>query len=419
MSAACGRSNRTRRRGRVSGWVHVVLAAVVATVTLALTPGVASAAPLYPTPDPDPFYAQPADVAEHAPGDVLESRPMPPLPLFPGIELRQLKFRSTDSEGRPIAATTLVMLPPNRGIDPPVLSYQHVVNALGLRCAPSRALYSDDQTVVIREAPALNLLLERGWVVTLPDHLGPDSAYGAARLGGQITLDGIRAAVRSPDLGLARSQVAMIGYSGGGMATAFAAALAKEYAPELHIVGVAEGGVPMNIRKMAMALGFSPHPLFGLAMAAAIGLEREYPDKFPLGEQLNRVGLDLRNQLRDACTNDILAAGANRSVPQLAASTKLVNDPSAWSVADLNSVELYPGVPNMPVFEWHSPIDGLIPVDSVDATIARYCAAGVPVQAEQYPSPDHMTTAVLGMPSAIAYIDARFRGETPPSNCRR
>nr|WP_066467262.1 lipase family protein [Skermania piniformis] len=381
-------------------------------------PGTAGAAPIYPAPDPDPFYLQPPDVAAKGPGDIFAARPMPPLPLFPGIEIRQLAFRSTDSQGRPIAATTLVMLPPNRAVDAPVLSYQHIVNALGLRCAPSRALYSTDQTVVIREAPALNGVLARGWVVTLPDHLGPDSAYGAARMGGQITLDGIRAVQRSADLNLGRSPVAMAGYSGGGMATAFAAALAKEYAPELRIVGVAEGGVPMNIRKMAEALGFAPHPLFGLAMAAAIGLEREYPEQFPLSAQLNPEGLGLRDQMANACTNDILALGAGRSVPQLAASTSLVNDPNAWSVADLNSVELYPGVPNMPVFEWHSPIDGLIPVDSIDATVRRYCAAGVPVLAEKYPSPDHMTTAVLGMPAAMNYLDARFRGEPAPSNCR-
>ncbi len=35
----------------------------------------------------------------------------------------------------------------------------------------------------------------------------------------------------------------MAGYSGGGMATAFAAALAPSYAPELDIVGAAAGGV--------------------------------------------------------------------------------------------------------------------------------------------------------------------------------
>ena len=65
----------------------------------------------------------------------------------------------------------------------------------------------------------------------------------------------------------------------------------------------------------------------------------------------------------------------------------------------------------MPIFEWHTPIDPLIPVDAVDRTNQRYCRAGTPVLSELYPSPDHLATAVLGFPSAVAWLDARFRGE--------
>jgi hypothetical protein len=201
------------------------------------------------------------------------------------------------------------------------------------------------------------------------------------------------------------------------MATAWAAALAPTYAPELRIVGAAEGGVPASITKMARALGDAPHPVFGLAMAAAIGLEREYPDRFPFSSQLNPLGVDIRNRMANACTNDILVAGAGQSVPLLANSLQLTTDPKAWAIADENSLELYRGVPNVPIYEWHSPIDGLIPIDSVINTMGRYCAAGVPVESQTYPVPDHLTAAVLGMPAALDYLDARFRGIPAPSNC--
>lgn len=403
---------RSKRIASRTGILVIALMAI-----LASSIGSASAAPAYPTPDPDPFYAAPPDLASSRPGDVLASRPMPPLPQFPGTAIRQVKFRSTNSQGHPIAATTLVMLPSNRQPNGPLLSYQHIINGLGTQCAPSRALYSSDPNVVIREAPALNVALLRGWTVALPDHLGPTSAYGAAKLGGQITLDGIRAVQRSADLQLSGSPIGMAGYSGGGMATAWAAALAPTYAPDLDIVGVAEGGVPMNITKMAHGLGFNSHPAFGLAMAAALGLEREYPDRFPLSAQLNQRGLAVRDSIGNGCTNEILVGGAGHSVPELAATLALTNDPKAWAVADENSVELYPGVPNAPIYEWHSPIDGLIPVDSIINTVHRYCAAGVLVQSETFPSPDHLTTAVLGLPSALDYLDQRFRGVPAPSNC--
>ncbi|MBJ8344143.1 lipase [Antrihabitans sp. YC2-6] len=391
----------------------------VALLLSGLTAATVAAQPLYPTPDPDPFYAQPADIASTSPGDVIDHRPMPPLPLFPATTIHQIKFRSTNSEGLPIAATTLVMLPDRRTPDGPLLSYQHIINGLATRCAPSRALYTDDQTVVVREAPALNIALQRGWAVALPDHLGPTAAYGAAKLGGQITLDAIRAIQRLPELALTRSPIGMAGYSGGGMATAWAAALAPTYAPELNIVGVAEGGVPMNLVKMARGLGDQPHPVFGLALAAAIGLEREYPDRFPISDQMNARGLALRNSVANGCTNEILAFGAGHSVVELASSMSFASNPLAWEVGDENSVELYPGVPTAPIFEWHAPQDALIPVDSIVATVNRYCAAGARVQSELFPSPDHLTTAVLGAPAALNYLDQRFQGIPAPSNCPR
>ncbi len=109
------------------------------------------------------------------------------------------------------------------------------------------------------------------------------------------------------------------------MATAWAAALAPSYAPEVNLVGVAEGGVPMNLSKMANGLGQDPHPAFGLAFAAAMGLEREYPDLLPLSNQLNDLGRSMRAELTNACTNDILRVGAGRSASQVSTSTSLLS----------------------------------------------------------------------------------------------
>lgn len=379
---------------------------------------VAAAEPAYPAPDPDPFYAATEDLALRNPGDVLAVRAMPPLPLFPETSFTLVKFRSTDSQGQPIAATTTVLTPREHRPDGPLLSYQHIINGLGASCAVSRILYTGDPNLAVKEAPVLNVALRRGWSVALPDHLGPRFAYGAARLGGQITLDGIRAARQIDELALRNSPIAMAGYSGGGMATAWAAALAPSYAPELDIAGAAIGGAPMNLASMVRTLGMQPHPAFGLAMAAAIGLEREYSDRMPVSAQLNPHGLAIRDAMANGCTNEIMMLGAGRSAPELAASLSLIDDPQVWSVLAENSVEMYDGVPRTPVLEWHSPTDPLIPVDAIVNTNRRYCAAGVRVQAEQTPSPEHLSAAVLGAPTALAWIDARFRGEPAPSNCQ-
>lgn len=380
-------------------------------------PESASAAPLYPAASPDAFFAPPPDLAARPAGDVLAVRPMPAVPIFPGASVWQVKFASRNSTDQPIAAVTTVLVPSNRRSGGPLLSFQPIINALGVQCAPSRSLFSGNPVMVGFEVPALNVALQRGWTVAIPDHLGPTSAYGAARLGGQITLDGIRAVQRVPDLALAGSPVGLAGYSGGGMATAWAAALAPAYAPELNLVGVAAGGVPMNVAKIAGGLGLNPHPVFGLAFAAALGLEREYPDRLPVSAQLNPVGLAMRTALANACTPEILAIGAGTSAAAISTNTDLMRSAQAWQVLDENSLEFYPGVPKAPMFEWHSPTDALVPVDSIANTLGRYCQAGARIESQLFTSPDHLSAEALGAPAALDYLDARFRGEPAPSNC--
>lgn len=403
-------SNRCHRVTQVIG----TLGGMALGVLLATT---ATAAPLYPIPDPDPFYAAPADLAAHRPGDVLDVRALPPLPLFPGATVRQVEFRSTNSRGTPIAATTTILTPLGSRPDAPLLSYQHFINSLGTHCAVSRRLYDGDLNLGIT-TPILNVALQRGWSIALPDHLGPQFALGAARLGGQITLDGIRAAKRLPELGLANSPVGMVGYSGGGIATSWAAALQPTYAPELRLAGAAIGGVPMNLMTMAEALGPDPHPAFGLAMAVAIGLEREYPDRVPLSAHLNQRGLAVRDAMANSCTNELLAIGANTGARDYASNPSIFDMPGdARAVVEENSLELYPGVPEIPMFEWHSPSDPLIPIGAIVNTDRRWCESGVQLEMQRVQMPEHLTAALIGAPAAMTWIEARIKGEPAPSNC--
>ncbi len=79
----------------------------------------------------------------------------------------------------------------------------------------------------------------------------------------------------------------------------------------MKLTGVAQGGVPANIEEMAVGLGLADrHPGFGLGFAAAVGLEREYPDRLPIGDQLTPAGLGLREELKDECRTIIIARGS-------------------------------------------------------------------------------------------------------------
>lgn len=406
--------NRGARR-----WVTT--AAVGATVVsmLLVSPATAAADDVaLPTPLADPFYAAPANIGDFANGAIVAQRAMPNPPGLVDIQTWQLKFRSTDMYERPIAAVTTLLLPKNRRADAPVLSFQDIVNALGLECAPSRTLYTQTNSLTARQGPALNALLAQGWVIAVPDHLGPRSSYGAAQLGGRITLDGIKAAQNLRVANIARSPVGLIGYSGGGMATAWAAALAPSYAPGLRLAGSAYGGAPMNLIKMAEGLGYNkPHPAFGLAYAAAVGLSREYPNEIPMWDNLTPLGKSMYLQMQNACTNEILEIGADHSADEMTPDVKVFDDPVTRRVVAANGLDIYPGVPNSPVFEWHSPTDELIPVDAIVATNNRYCRAGVRVTSLLTPAPNHVAAYPLGIPGAVQWLGDRFAGRGAPTSC--
>jgi hypothetical protein len=97
-------------------------------------------------------------------------------------------------------------------------------------------------------------------LVLVTDYQGPDDAYGAGRMAGHAVLDGIRAAERLGSTGLAGSAtpVGMWGYSGGGLATGWAAELQPSYAPELQVRGVASGGTPADLKAAAATIDGGP-----------------------------------------------------------------------------------------------------------------------------------------------------------------
>lgn len=374
----------------------------------------ASATPAPTIPDPDVFYAAPADIADHAPGDILASRRADAW-MYPNTDIWQLKYRSTNSAGAPVAAVTTVLMPRGRGEGTPLVSYQAVINALGVKCAPSHGLF----TYEIGEAPSLYLgMVTRGWAVAVPDYLGPTGAYGAAEYEGRLTLDGVRAVQNFEQLPLKDSPVALLGYSGGALATSWAGAMAPTYAPELNIVASVHGGTPADLGLIAQNLGYSPipHPAFGMALAASLGLEREYPTEFPVSENLNAAGLALRDQVSNECRRPIIIGGAFKSARDLS-NVDIASLPSAQAVLRKNSLVDYEGVPKAPVYIWHGINDFITPFAPVKETVDRYCAAGATVQFRAYPLAEHFSGSLVGLPEAYAYVDARFRGEPAPSNC--
>jgi pimeloyl-ACP methyl ester carboxylesterase len=235
-------------------------------------------------PSNDPFYRTPVDLEDVEPGTVVRSRAVD-LALFGVIRQKvsawQLLYRTTSLDGVARVAVTTVVLPVGgrKRTQRALLSYQCAIDAVSDRCFPSYALRAGARAV--GSVPQFEFLiilyaLRRGWVLSLPDHEGMDGQWGAPIEPGYCVLDGVRAAQSFEPLDLtAAAPVALWGYSGGGLATSWAAEAAADYAPELDIVGAALGS---PVGDPGSAFSRLNGTIFAALPAMVVeGLRRTYP----------------------------------------------------------------------------------------------------------------------------------------------
>ena len=192
----------------------------------------------------------------------------------------QILYRTTDAAGDPIAAMTTLLVPSDRGPGPTkLLSYQSAEDSLTTACAPSYTMRGGNGggTTQYLESGLISLGLSHGWDVVVPDYEGPESEWAVGPLEGRATLDSIKAVESFAPAHLEGSAtpVGLMGYSGGSIPTLWANALARTYAPKLHLVGAASGGnVPNLIENLGAANGSL---LAGAIFGVVVAVNRAYP----------------------------------------------------------------------------------------------------------------------------------------------
>ena len=391
----------------------------------------------------DSFYSYDGErpLSSYPPGEVLKTRTVPyhvagiPLPL----KAVQLLYRTTDAQGRPSANVTSVVLSA-RGDRTKALSYQSFYDSLNPADSPSRLIAGDLRLggiPVYIESLLLGPALERGYDVIIPDTEGQTANFGAGPEYGTTTLDSIRAATRAEETGLGEStRVGLIGYSGGSIATNWAAALAPTHAPEVNrrLVGFTEGGVLVapahNLRYVSGSLAWS-----GVAAMAIAGAARAYD--IDMSPYLSPYGARVLDELQDASIVDVLGrypgltwaklvkpehARPNTVLPFVEAANRvnLGTAPTptipAFIAQGNNGLTqgTFPGPPGI------GPGDGVMVSGDVRALARQYCATGnTSVAYVQHDLLDHVGAALVWAPAALSWLDDRFAGRTPPSSCGR
>lgn len=409
-------------------WAWRGVAAAVATAVLAALPVLATTGPAdaaasddgsgFPvSPGADPFYLPPSPIPHVAPGTILRSRPVTIRGLGLPMPVRawQVLYRSTDAQGRPNAVSgTVGVLDDGRPLTGrPLVAYNVGSHGLGPTCAPSYLLRQG----VEEEEGLMAGAIGRGWAVMISDYEGSGTpgphTYTSGLATGRAVLDGARAAQHVPELGLTtKSPVAIWGYSEGGLATTWAAELAPTYAPELDIVGAAAGGVPANLGNVAGRIDGGP--LSGFLLAAAVGLDRAYP-QMRLDKILNADGEAAVAAVSSMCQWQWAVAYANRRIAEFTTVDDPLNLPRIRKILDENT--LGRRNPGIPLYLYESTQDEFMPLEDVRGLVKTYCGYGLPVSYVEDSFSEHVSLAGQGAPAALAWLGGRFAGAAAASGC--
>lgn len=204
----------------------------------------------------DPWYTAPHGFAREKPGTVLRMREAPGnfTSLFSNCSAAyNILYRTTNSRYRPDWAVTTILVPKIKA--PSLLSYQIPYDSAFLDASPSYALYNSDSDGISYRHD-ISTGLSYGWFVNVPDYEGPLASFTAGVQSGHATIDSIRAVLAADKkLGLAKdARYALWGYSGGALASEWAAEVQVQYAPEMNFGGAVLGGLTPNITGVLLSI---------------------------------------------------------------------------------------------------------------------------------------------------------------------
>jgi len=418
---------------------HLLLAALVAAVAALMVPSLAGAAS-----SQDAFYKYTGStpLSSIAPGTPLKTRNIPYhiLGLATPLRSTQILYRATDAQGRPTVNVTSVVQPScflclNRE---KVISYQSFYDSLNPEDEPSVQIAGGlSLTGIIPQIETVLFapFLLQGYSIVISDTQGQTADFAAGPEYGTNTLDSIRAAIKSPQVDLSTSaKVAMIGYSGGAIATEWAAELAPTYAPDLNknLIGAAYGGVLVDPdHNLPYVNGSSIWA--GVAPMALIGVARSYG--IDLNPYLNDYGKTLLPKLDKASIVNVLGqysglkwtdyvkpAYANpHSIPTyVAAANKVIMGTGGTPKIPMLVGQGTGGeLEGTPANATYGKGDGVMVAGDVRSLLRSYCSKGIKVKYNEYGG-SHITSALEWLPQAIDWTFDRFGlfgSLTVPSNC--
>ncbi|OAA37545.1 Lipase, secreted [Beauveria brongniartii RCEF 3172] len=383
---------------------------------------------LIPPPSQDPFYVPPSGFESASPGAVLRSRKVASsfFSIIPNpIETYQILYRTTAVDGSAIATVTTVFKP-LLGKKDRFVTWSTAYDSAATQCNPSysyrlgSSIVPSISTTNGIEQLIIELYLLKGYIVSSPDYEGPDAAFTAGRLAGMGVLDSMRAVSNfGRTLGLTTDKPSIVGagYSGGGLSTAWAAALQPSYAPELPVKGWTAGGIPANLTYIFEFIDGSL--LSGVEIVALAGLSKPSAYGATLKPFIDGISTPALQKVLQIANTQCFVADLLAFPFQSLLDTKyqslgkgVLTNPTMLSALQDNTLGVDKGQkPTAPFLMFHAKPDELVAYAPAAKVHDTWCDNGATVKFVEYANGGHVTTAVLGLVDALKFADDSFNNQ--------
>jgi acetyl esterase/lipase len=358
----------------------------------------------------------PTGAAAQRAGQLIAATPVSAPPA--GMRAWTIAYWTSDAGGRPVRATGMVVAPagaaPRRPRD--VLAWAHGTSGVARQCAPSLA------PGFWTHSPGL-AGVARGYVVVAPDYpgLGSDGVhpYLVGEDTGRSVLDAVRAARAIPAAG-AGTRLAIWGESQGGHAALWTGQIARRYAPELQLAGVAAAAPPTDLVENVRRV---PNKAVGALLTAFIGYSWAGHYRAPLatlgGPQTQRIMTRLsRNVCIQLEAKPKLTTMLGIATVQRGLKGKDIGTIQPWArLARLNSPATRAF--GVPLLIAQNPKDDLVAPDVTRSHARALCRTGARLRYVAISGAGHATSGQDSRDETMAWIAGRLAGRPAPSDCGR
>lgn len=360
------------------------------------------------------LLAVPAAALAQTPGTLIDAQPVVTTP--PGMQAWRVHYWTSSDRGQPIAVSGMVVAPREAipSVPRKILAWTHGTWGVRERCAPSSADF-------FSATPMLSDAIRRGYTVVAPDYPGLGSSmphpYLAGVATGRAVLDAVRSA-RSISGAAAGSAFAVWGESQGGHAALWTGQLAKSYAPDLRLTGVAAAAPPTDlVRNLTSGSDASVRAF--LTAFTAYSWSRHFGA--PLG---TLGGASTQGVIRRLAQNNCIKLGGKPRLGTMLGVMVLRRDLkqvdlgriNPWArLARENSPAARPY--GTPFLIAQNPGDALVSAPITQDYARRLCSAGGRVRYVTIAGKGHETSALDSKSETLDWIDARFAGRAAPSDC--